>query len=416
MKQKVLFAIPSITGDIRGETAIALTESIIMCRELGIETDFRILSHCPILPVARNTIVAMFLADPEATDLFFIDYDVKFNAEATVKLLRRPEEIVAGAYRVKTDNRIAYSVEIQKQDGRPIGKIDGEEVLLKADFLATGFMRIKREVFDKMYAAYPDLRYEENVIKVEGRNISEAYDLFGMGIDHERKRYTTEDFYFCKRWRDIGGELWCYPDVDFDHIGRKAYSGNFHEYNLTLPGSRLERAMETPGWMTVKEMHWLANQAGRHNKIVEIGSWMGRSTTAMAQSTKGVVYAVDTWRGTSPEHDDIMKSVTPDNLFKAFQHHTQGIENIVAVRKPSIEAAKEIPEADMVFIDAAHDYESVKADIQAWQKKLTHGGLICGHDYEYSPGVKQAVQELLPSAVLVPNTDIWAATIAGAIQ
>src|SRR5438270_3737194 len=176
MKQKVCFAIPTITGDIRCETAIAITEAIILCRELQIETDFIVLANCPVLPVARNTLVAMFLADPDATDMFFIDYDVKFNAEAVIKLLRRPEEIVAGAYRVKLDDRTTWAVEIQKDtDGVPRGKLDGDEVLLKADFLATGFMRIKRGVFERMYAAYPELRYEENVIKTENRKITEAF-------------------------------------------------------------------------------------------------------------------------------------------------------------------------------------------------------------------------------------------------
>jgi SAM-dependent methyltransferase len=406
MTQKVCFAIPTITGDVRAETMIAMTEAIILCRELGIETDLILLANCPVLPVARNTLVAMFLSDPQATDLFFVDADVKFNAEAVIKLLRRPEEIVAGAYRVKLDDRTTWAVEIQHQDGVPKGKVDGEEALIKGDFLATGFMRIKRGVFEKMYAAYPDLRYEENVIKAEHRKISEAYDLFGMGVDKERKRYTTEDFYFCKRWRDIGGELWVYPDIDFDHIGKKAYSGNYHEYLLTLPGSRIERATNIPGWMSVKELHWLAGQAAKQHTVVEVGCWMGRSTAALATGG-GTVYAVDTWQG-SEEHRDIMKQLTPENLFKSFQHHTADIKNIVPIKAPSLEAVKAFDKIDMVFIDGSHDYENAKADIMAWKEKLSPGGLLCGHDYEYSPGVKQAVSELLPDAVVVPGTDIWA--------
>lgn len=411
MRQKVCFAIPTITGDIRCETAIAITESIILCRELGIETEFLVIANCPVLSVARNTLVAMFMADPEATDLFFIDYDVKFNAAAVIKLLRRPEPIVAGAYRVKKDET-NWAVEIQKVDGIPAGKIDGDEVLLKADFLATGFMRIKRGVFERMYEAYPDLRYEENVIKNENRPISEAYDLFGMGIDKRRLRFTTEDFFFSLRWRDIGGELWVYPDIDFDHIGKKAYSGNFHEYLLQLPGSKLERAKDTPGWMTVKELHWLAMHAGVCEKIVEVGSWMGRSTTALAQATTGHVWAIDTWRGAA-EHVEIMKELSPENLYKAFLHYTAGIPNITPIRLPSVQAAQFIQSPlDMVFIDASHDYDNVRLDIETWLPKLRTGGVLCGHDYEYSAGVKRAVNELLPEARVAYGTDIWTYTKA----
>lgn len=407
MKQKVCFAIPTITGDVRCETMISLVEAILMCRELGIETDLLVLANCPVLPVARNTLVAMFLADPEATDLFFIDYDVKFNAEAVIKLLRRTEPIVAGAYRVKTDDRIGWAVEIQTADGVPRGKVDGDEVLLRADFMATGFMRIQRDVFAKLQTAYPELKYRENVIKTENRKIEEAYDYFAMGVDSVRGRYTTEDFAFCQRWRDIGGELWIYSNIDFDHIGKKAYVGNYHEYLLTLPGSPVSKAAEIPGWMTVKELCWLSQQAVRCKAIVEVGSWMGRSTTALASSTTGVVYAVDTWEGTPAEHSEIMKSLTPDNLFKAFQHHTAELSNVVAIRKPSMEAVAGFNQVDMVFIDAAHDYDNAKADILAWKDKLKTGGLLCGHDYEYSEGVKKAVTELLPGASVAQGTDIW---------
>lgn len=379
-----------------------------MCREVGIDTDVLVLANCPVLPVARNTLVAMFLADPEATDLFFVDYDVKFNAEAVIKLLKRPEPIVAGAYRVKTDDRISWAVEIQTSDGVPRGKVDGDEVLVRADFMATGFMRIKRGVFSKLQTAYPELKYRENVIKTENRKIDEAYDYFAMGVDSVRGRYTTEDFAFCQRWRDIGGELWVYPNIDFDHVGKKAYTGNYHEYLLTLPGSGVARAAEVPGWMTLKELCWLSQQAMKRNSIVEVGSWMGRSTTALAASTLGVVYAVDTWEGTPAEHSEIMKALTPKNLFKAFQHHTAGLSNVVPIRKQSIEAAAEFNNVDMVFIDANHDYENARADILAWRDRLNDGGLLCGHDYEYSEGVKRAVSELLPGAVVVPGTDIWA--------
>jgi predicted O-methyltransferase YrrM len=407
--QKVLIAVPTITGDIRGETAIAITETIIMCREMGIEADFRIFANCPVLPVARNTLVAMFMADPDATDLFFIDYDVKYNADAAIKLLLRPEEIIAGAYRVKTDDRIAFATEPKLVDGQIVGKmIEDGMALIEADFLAAGFLRIKRSAIEKMYAAYPDLAYDENVVKVENRNITEAYDLFGMGIDKDRRRYTTEDFYFCKRWRDIGGKLWIYPNIDFDHVGKKAYSGNYHEHLMKLPGGRLEKASEVAGWTTVKELDWLAWQAERRETVVEIGCWMGRSTTALSRA-RGTVYAVDTWQGAA-EHVEIMKTLTPENLFKAFLLNTSELKNVVPVRKPSVEAAKELGAVDMVFIDGAHDYDNVKADIEAWLPKVNPGGMICGHDYEYSEGVKQAVQELLPAAVIISGTDIWACT------
>jgi hypothetical protein len=47
-----------------------------------------------------------------------------------------------------------------------------------------------------------------------------------------------------------------------------------------------------------------------------------------------------------------------------------------------------------VFIDASHDYESVKADVKAWLPKVKKGGYLAGHDWHHEP-VKRAVIEVL---------------------
>lgn len=234
---KVIFAIPTITGTVRTETMISLIEAFQLLWAKGIQADIHVLADCPYLPVARNTLAAMFRADTEATDHFWIDYDVGFPAQAVMDLLDRPEDVIAGAYRVKVDDQESYSVVPKLQDSIPIGKVIGEQkALIAADFLATGFLRVKRHVYDRLAEAYPELRYEENVVKTLNHPIIEAYDFFATTISQTRKRFTTEDYSFCQRWRDIGGELWIYPDIDFDHIGKKAYAGNFHKFLLRQPG------------------------------------------------------------------------------------------------------------------------------------------------------------------------------------
>jgi len=58
----------------------------------------------------------------------------------------------------------------------------------------------------------------------------------------------------------------------------------------------------------------------------------------------------------------------------------------------SADAAKYFDKVDFVFIDAAHDYDSVKRDIEAWLPKVT--GVIAGHDYPAYKGVVTAVEEI----------------------
>jgi len=146
---------------------------------------------------------------------------------------------------------------------------------------------------------------------------------------------------------------------------------------------------------------------------------MGRSTRAMAESTAGTVYAIDTWRG-SAEHADILKDKPPDWLKNEFLKNMTGLQNVKAVQLASLEAADMFQgcKFDMVFLDASHDYESVKADILAWRPLVAPGGLLCGHDYNWTE-VGRAVNELIPdvSAWCSPGWDdasIWYTTTAAA--
>jgi len=163
----------------------------------------------------------------------------------------------------------------------------------------------------------------------------------------------------------------------------------------------IENAKKIFGWMPESELTWLATQAAVYKNIVEIGSFMGRSTRALADSTRGMVTAVDTWAGSDEEqHRKLLEGKSPDWLFEQFQANMAGITNLAMIRKPSLEAAAEFTaenrQFDFIFIDASHDHANVKADILAWGPLLTEGGTLCGHDYHNgAPGVVQAVNELL---------------------
>ena len=66
---------------------------------------------------------------------------------------------------------------------------------------------------------------------------------------------------------------------------------------------------------------------------------------------------------------------------------------------------------DMVFIDGAHDYESVMTDILSWLPKIKKNGLICGHDYECSS--KECDKTLLKK---YSNLDFYAGRHYGVIR
>lgn len=174
----------------------------------------------------------------------------------------------------------------------------------------------------------------------------------------------------------------------------------------------IDNAVRISGWMQPAELLWLAEQAARHLLIAEIGSWKGRSTRALADNTRGRVYAVDTWCGSNDDHAMLETvRVNPEGwLLEEFKTNLQGCNNVHVVQMESCKAAGLLRDMrfDMIFIDAAHDYESVKTDILAWRPLLASGGLLCGHDYGCAaiPGVTQAVNELLPHPKLAADS-IW---------
>lgn len=135
-------------------------------------------------------------------------------------------------------------------------------------------------------------------------------------------------------------------------------------------------------------------------KILEVGSWLGTTAIAMADAAPNVkVHCVDTWEGTPSDHTgDITREVGGDAVYTEFCKRIGGRLNkkITPWRKTSADAAKMAwGKFDLIFIDADHTYEGVKADIEAWWPHLAPGGLMIGHDYHTKqfPGVTRAVEE-----------------------
>jgi hypothetical protein len=134
------------------------------------------------------------------------------------------------------------------------------------------------------------------------------------------------------------------------------------------------------GFMEAQELDWLYEQAKTKKTIVEIGSFLGRSTFALCAGCPGTVYAVDHFKG-SPEHQkDIEKGKL--DLYAMFMRNVGYMPNLKVLKMSSWEASQspEIPpKVDMVFVDGAHDFISFMIDLIAWVPRTR---FVCGHDRE----------------------------------
>lgn len=132
--------------------------------------------------------------------------------------------------------------------------------------------------------------------------------------------------------------------------------------------------------------------------MVEVGCWKGRSLSCLLVEAKNSgkrlrIIGVDHWKGSEGE-PALLEAAAACDL------RTLCNENCKRAGYPfeliTSDAAKppKIGPVDFVFLDASHDYESVRADILAWLPRVKPGGIIAGHDAN-AGGVAQARTELL---------------------
>ncbi len=185
---------------------------------------------------------------------------------------------------------------------------------------------------------------------------------------------------------------------------------------MSAAALKLERAGEIIGWMSSVELAWLAEQASNRERVVEIGSFLGRSTRALADNASGRVFAIDTWRDADPHPlmERYRNRLHDGWCYEGFLNNVRDLipSKLEVRRRKSLDAAKELAEEgkkfDLIFIDGAHDRDSVLADIEAWTPLLADGGLMAGHDFcGNHPGVYQAVRQAFQKITVVDT--IWIA-------
>jgi hypothetical protein len=202
-------------------------------------------------------------------------------------------------------------------------------------------------------------------------------------------------------------------DIAFDQTYQNQNAPERYAYGSAV----YQRLSQGNDWSTVPGFtnYWLLYQSiaasmKDGDTIVEVGVWMGRSIIFLAQElqrlgkTKCKLYAVDTFVGeknqpahtaTIEEHGGSLRDVFVENITRC------GVADMITIiENDSAEAAACFApkSVDFCFVDAAHDYESVKRDVAAWLPKVR--GTIAGHDAQHEP-VLRAVRELIPAAIRI---------------
>lgn len=182
------------------------------------------------------------------------------------------------------------------------------------------------------------------------------------------------------------------------------FSENEHLFNFILDKNYNNHFYQKiDGWFDYKNVYSdIVKNAQNGSKFVEIGAWLGRSTSFMAneikQSGKNIkFYVVDTWEGSNEiYHENFKKNY--GSVYKHFIENTSSLKDyIMPIISLSYEAPRYFDDLslDFVYIDADHSYDIVKKDIISWYPKVKYGGIIAGHDYYNCKQVQMAVEDTI---------------------
>ena len=374
----IMLATPTM-GDVPMQYAHSVVAMVLKTKEkypdckIAMATTFRKMHHR-----ARTELAEAFL-QTDCTHILWVDDDNIPREDDLNKLLEHDLPIVSGLY-FRRAEPFEPIIMVKRENGRGTERRpdlyrekSGQPV--KIHSTGMGFMLIKREVI-------------------------EAVKKLGMPLFDIRGNFG-EDIWFCNQVHGAGYDVWLDPQVEVGHLGEKIMvtGKTYDEFYEKKVIDLIAKAEEIEGWCKRNELHYLAEMASRSNFTIEVGSHAGRSTTVLSNSRRLV--CVDHFKD--------------EAIFEKFAKNTADYKNIQFIKKDSVEAAKDFPDscADVVFIDAGHEYAEVKADIKAYWEKLGIGGRMICHDHIHEfPGVIRAISEFrqeigaFASFNEIPNTSM----------
>jgi hypothetical protein len=195
-----------------------LTESCFMsyikwsntCRQLGIDWTMETMTNESLISRARNTLTAKFLNNKESTHLMFIDADIGWEPWHLLVMLNAQKDVIGGLYPMKS---LPVKWCVNGFEGAAVSE-DG--TLQEVSKTGTGFMLIKRDVFEKLNAHPATKPFINDIgLPVELNPYMKTY--FDTAV--RENRYYSEDWTFCENWRDLGGQVWVDKRVLLKHTG-----------------------------------------------------------------------------------------------------------------------------------------------------------------------------------------------------
>lgn len=229
---------PCHGGWVSTSYAASLLELVVACQRRGVGLSWDVRDGGTDIARAREACVVRFLADAAATHLLFIDADIGFASEQVFRLLARNADFTAVTYplkkldwdRIATTVRrglgtltetFSYAVEWEKS-----GQIVARDDFVRVPYVGIGFTLIRRSALIRLVNAYAMREPGCSTDAQPQDACASGPGLFGGMIEAGTGMYLSECFALCRRWRDLGGEIWVDIRSRLTHVGPVTFRGD----------------------------------------------------------------------------------------------------------------------------------------------------------------------------------------------
>ena len=206
---RVHICMPCYGGMLTESTFMSYIKWANTCRQLGIDWTIETMTNESLISRARNTLVAKFLNNPDSTHLMFVDADIGWEPWHLLVMLNRDVDVIGGLYPMKT---LPVKWVVNGFDGAE----EGADGLQEVSKTGTGFMLVKRHVFEKLNQ-HPAVKPFNNDIGLPAELDQHLKTYYDTAV--RENRYYSEDWTFCENWRDLGGKIWVDKRVLLRHTG-----------------------------------------------------------------------------------------------------------------------------------------------------------------------------------------------------
>ena len=220
--------------DLRYLSSVMTLQSACLARGIGLHVE--LLENDALITRARARLAARFLAHGQATHLLYVDADIGFAPANAFRLLEADKDVAGGVYPLKGVDwgkvraaALAGAADLMGQSvgfvirfvPTPDNSVQVEDGFAQASYVGTGFLMIHRAALERLSAAHPELVADLGAL--EPAPVAMLFDTF---VEPETRRHLSEDYAFCRRWRDLGGEIWADMESPLTHVGPTAYTGS----------------------------------------------------------------------------------------------------------------------------------------------------------------------------------------------